>query len=77
MQAAAYATDLNNPAVIITLREGFGRADILEEAIHHQQRKLHGEDYFNANVLRLEMEAQDKLLEIGKRENWSKTEMDK
>jgi len=75
--AATYGTDLNHPAGVVTLREGFGRADILEEAIHVEQRKLYGEEFFNSNVLSLEIQAQDRLLEIGKKENWTKTEMDK
>lgn len=74
---ALYGVDMNNPNGVITLQKGFGRADILEEAIHHQQRKMYGDDYFQENVNLLEVQAQDRLLEIGKRENWSKTEIDK
>lgn len=74
---ALYSVEMANPNGIITLQKGFGRADILEEAIHHQQGKLYSDTYFQENVNLLEVQAQDKLLEIGKKENGSKTEMGK
>lgn len=52
------------------------RSHILEEAIHHEQRLLYGDDYFYSNRNLLEIQAQDKLLEIGQREGWSKSEIE-
>jgi len=52
------------------------RSHILEEAIHHEQRMIYGDDYFYGNRNKLEVEAQDRLLEIGKKEGWSISEMD-
>jgi len=52
------------------------RSHILEEAIHHQQRLLYGDKYFYANRNLLEVQAQDKLLEIGRKEGWSQAEME-
>jgi len=51
------------------------RSHILEEAIHHEQRIKYGDNYFYSNRNKLEVEAQDKLLKIGKKEGWSKKEI--
>ena len=51
------------------------RVEILEEAIHHSQRIYFGDDIFYSNRNLLEFSAQEKLLEIGAREGWSKAEM--
>jgi RHS repeat-associated protein len=51
------------------------RSHILEEAIHHQQRMEHGDKYFYSHRNELEVEAQNKLLRIGKNEGWSEREM--
>lgn len=51
------------------------RSHLLEEAIHHEQRMLHGDEYFFSNQAKLEVEAQDKLFKIGKKEGWAKSEL--
>jgi hypothetical protein len=50
---------------------------ILEEAIHHQQALKYGMEFVQegVNSYKLEIEAQDKLLKIGKKEGWSAEEM--
>jgi hypothetical protein len=59
------------------VREGASRATILEEMIHHNQKVTYGEDYFVRNNVALEIEAQDILLGVGKKEGWSSAEMDR
>jgi len=74
---AAYMTSGPNgePAVIM-LRPNASEQAIVEELIHHNQRIKHGEEYFLRNRNQLEVEAQDKLLQIGKEKNWTKEQMD-
>ena len=55
----------------IIMREGASIETVAEEVIHFNQFKEHGEKYFLKNRTKLELEAQDKLLEIGKEEGWS------
>jgi RHS repeat-associated protein len=57
------------------IRQGASRATVLEEIIHHNQKLKHGERFFFDNQVKLEIEAQDILLEIGAREKWSTQEI--
>jgi RHS repeat-associated protein len=59
------------------IREGASRMTVLEESIHHLQKVKYGEKYFLQNNVKLEIEAQNELLEIGKSEGWSASEMDR
>ena len=61
----------------ILLRPNASRAAILEESIHHGQLVKYGEKYMTTNRVQLEIEAQDELLRIGKKEGWSKSELDR
>jgi hypothetical protein len=49
----------------------------LKEAIHHLQKVKYGAEYVQdvLNRARLEIEAQDQLLKIGKKEGWAASEM--
>lgn len=49
----------------------------MEEVIHHNQRMRVGKDDFLKNRTRLEIEAQDELLKIGKDRGWSQDDMDR
>ncbi|RAJ02326.1 RHS repeat-associated protein [Chitinophaga skermanii] len=53
------------------------RPQILEEAFHHFQRMKYGSEYMGSEIVkvRLEIEAQNWLLKIGKREGWTATEI--
>jgi len=55
----------------IIMREGASIETVAEEVIHFNQFKTHGEEYFLKNRTNLELEAQDQLLELGKKEGWS------
>ena len=59
----------------ILIKTDATRSHILEEAIHHQQRMLYGNKFVDANKYEMEIQAQNTLLEIGRKENWSKDEM--
>ena len=61
----------------ILLRPGASRAANLEESIHHSQMQKYGEKFMLSNRLQLEIEAQNKLLDIGKKEGWAQSEMDR
>ena len=61
----------------ILVSEDASRAQILEEAIHHSQRLKYGDEYFYNNVSKLEVEAQEELLRIGKKEGWKASEIKK
>ena len=60
----------------ILIKSNATRSHILEEAIHHEQRILFGDEYVQKNRIQMEIDAQDKLLRIGKNEGWSQAEMD-
>lgn len=53
----------------------FNRISAIEEAIHYQQYKKYGEAYVSEHLAELEVEAQNMLLRIGKKEGWSKGDM--
>jgi hypothetical protein len=76
----AYLESMNAEALYMTDGSALfakpSRAAIMEEAIHHNQMKTAGEAKFTANREFYEIEAQNKLLEIGKKEGWSKDVMD-
>jgi hypothetical protein len=57
----------------ITIFEDAHRSVLLEEAIHHQQRVVNGDQYFYTHRTELEIEAQETLLRIGEKEKWSGT----
>ncbi|MEM0942294.1 MAG: RHS repeat-associated core domain-containing protein, partial [Bacteroidota bacterium] len=61
----------------ILLREGASIETVTEEIIHFNQFKKHGEKYFLKNRTKLEIEAQDHLLKIGKDEGWSDKVMER
>lgn len=69
----------NNPMGTISLMKGFQRVDVMEEAIHFQQRMQFGDDFYgnSANKAFLELDAQNQLLRIGTNENWTKEVMDR
>jgi len=53
------------------------RMAILEEAVHYQQYLKYGEEFMSSRIgqLSAEVEAQNTLLRIGEKENWTKKEM--
>jgi RHS repeat-associated protein len=51
------------------------RISLMEESLHIQQYKKYGEKFVNENLFKLEIQAQDKLLKIGKKEGWSDAAM--
>ncbi len=71
---AAYWT-LEGGEGIVMLRPGYSRQALFEEIIHHNQRQKYGEKYFLKNNELIEIEAQDELLKIGKKEGWSKKDI--
>ncbi|HNP24986.1 MAG TPA: RHS repeat-associated core domain-containing protein [Panacibacter sp.] len=74
---ASYMEGTDNQPASILVTKNAGRADLLEEAIHHQQTLQYGGEYVQIpiNKATLEIEAQDKLLTIGGKEGWSESEM--
>jgi len=72
---ALYMGGEGNSGSILVMRNA-PRSHVLEEVIHHNQRKVFGDDYFQNNIAKLEVEAQDQLLQIGKKEGWSTSELD-
>ena len=66
---AAFMVETDGGTLII--REGASVETIAEEIIHYNQFKKHGETFFLENRTQLEIEAQDKLIQIGKEEGWS------
>jgi RHS repeat-associated protein len=75
MNAEAAYFKADKPFMLI--REGADRPTILEELIHHNQQLKYGEKYFYANRDKLEVEAQNILLEVGTKEGWSKKQLDR
>ncbi len=63
----------------IIVRRDATRAEILEEAIHHEQRMIYGDDIFSDPAItnKLEIEAKDRLLTIGQKEGWTEAEIQK
>lgn len=59
----------------ILVSENASRIQILEEAIHHEQRMQFGDKFFYDNVSKLEVAAQSKLLLIGKKEGWKASDI--
>ncbi len=51
------------------------RISVMEEAIHFNQYQKYGEEYVSGHIFEMEIEAQNTLLRIGKKEGWSKSEM--
>jgi len=72
---AAYMAGENGTGTLI-LGINPTRQEIVEELIHHQQNLKYGSDYMVKNKNLIEIEAQDKLLKIGKKEGWSEEVMD-
>jgi len=68
---------LGNGVADIQIPKDASRAMIIEEAIHYQQYVKYGEDYMSSKIgqLKSEVEAQETLLRIGKKEKWSAEEM--
>ncbi|MEO0686757.1 MAG: hypothetical protein AAFY76_17375, partial [Cyanobacteria bacterium J06649_11] len=71
---AVYITGQGSKATIM-VREGAPRSALIEEALHHTQRVKHGEEYFLANRSAFEVEAQDMLIDLAKKENWGASEV--
>jgi RHS repeat-associated protein len=71
---AVYMGGQGNTGTII-LREGSSKSALVEEAIHHGQRMKHGSKYFYNNRTSLEIEAQDMLINIAKKEKWGANEI--
>jgi RHS repeat-associated core domain len=69
---------IGNGVADIQISKGASRAAILEEAIHYEQYLKYGEEYMHeiSNMHKMEIEAKDRLLEIGKKEKWPTAEMD-
>lgn len=87
-EEAALMTSLNKQAGIrwlgagkadIQITANASRATIMEEFIHYDQYLKYGEEFMHDinNLHKIEIEAKNKLLEIGKKENWTSSEIDK
>jgi len=70
---------MGNGVADLQVAKGASRMAIMEEAIHYQQYMKYGEDYMSSKIGQLssEVEAQETLLRIGTKENWSDGEMNK
>jgi hypothetical protein len=66
---ALYMPAENNTGYILLSKNS--RIQLIEEAIHHSQRKTYGIEFAARNTARLECEAQDILYKIATREKWS------
>jgi RHS repeat-associated protein len=73
---ATYFSEEGNKGFML-VKPNANRAVVLEEMIHHNQKNINGEKVFFENQTKFEIEAQDILLEVGKKEGWSAEELKK
>ncbi|MGL4597655.1 MAG: RHS repeat domain-containing protein, partial [Bacteroidia bacterium] len=59
----------------ILARPGYSRAAYMEEVFHMNQLKVYGGEFCQYNQAFCELEAQYALLELGKKEGWSRANM--